>query len=367
MTDDKYAQPGDRLLEHYAAIHARRERVDLPSARAIVDCYPGAQGLLGRSDRPAAYERALVTAGIATEAEAQRASDAIDAEFTEITGSVGTEDDGPRTVDLVAHLAALEARMGAIGEEAAKIRTALTARMVAQYQRDGMAPTGRAPGLGTVSLTLPKDRIMVTREGRAEFDSWVAERYPVETLATVKVDAGDADRVVEVLEAAGVTHRGVEVQMHPAREKAITESAVLTDSGEIITPAGEVIPGVAHIPAPEPTRISVRLNPEAKARAAAELADPAVLEVLTRPLGSPLAAAAPEPVQPAEDVPDDATGVPVYDDGVVPYAQRKRAELVEECRTRGLPVSGTIPKLAERLLADDVERATAALFADSEA
>jgi hypothetical protein len=88
--------------------------------------------------------------------------------------------------------------------EAAKARIALARDLLEQqlhaiHETTGTAPTLRLPGLGTVSLALPKPHPEIVDADA--FASWVAERHPSEVTTTVEIRGVTADELPEVLEA----------------------------------------------------------------------------------------------------------------------------------------------------------------------
>ncbi len=194
-----------------------------------------------------------------------------------------------RIIDLMTGVLTIEARLAALGEHGAAIRRELTRRGVETVERDGVAPTWRAPEqLGSVSFRNPerKPRLLPGSEARAEFASWVAERYPTEVTAAVSVPAELLTAVLEILESPPAQqllqgwHPTADLEVNPTWLRAFLEREVtVLDDETICDSTGEIVPGLANLRSGEPG-VSVRLNPEAKVRAAAELGDllPAILQ-----------------------------------------------------------------------------------------
>lgn len=126
---------------------------------------------------------------------------------------------------------------------AAKASAELAAAAEAEYAEQGVAPTWRIRGLGTIPLALSQDQVVVVDE-RAYLD-WVAARYPTEVEETVRV--------------------------RPAFDEHLRKGAAKRGDPPCDA-AGEPIPGVAFVPGGRPKGISLRLEPAAKAGAAAAAA-----------------------------------------------------------------------------------------------
>jgi hypothetical protein len=253
---------------------------------------------------------------------------------------------------LTERLCEAEAYMGVVGALGVELRRELLARAVARWREDQAAPTFRAAGLGVVSLTVPQTRVVVADAD--EFASWVAETHPTEAVTRVVVDDVPPEQLEAVLDAVrGVvdelTAHGkvtAAVEARPAYVKRLLEhdcTVVEAAPGEDgVTPppavfdngSGTVIAGVKVIAGadptkesgPEPTSITVRLESQAKADAAAQ-ASARLADVITSGLAalSPagpshvavpaeLLAAVPPEVLAAAEVVDDAHGAPDDDD-----------------------------------------------------
>jgi hypothetical protein len=127
--------------------------------------------------------------------------------------------------------------------DAAALR-AQTARAIldrqarAELERDGVAPTWRIPGLGTVPLSLTTDSVDVVNE--AAYVEWTRKRFPTEIETVVRV--------------------------RPAFDKALREAAAKRKAA--CDDQGEVIPGLTFRPGGAPRGVSVRPSADATAAAA---------------------------------------------------------------------------------------------------
>lgn len=230
-----------------------------------------------------------------------------------------------RLVELLDELLTTEARMAALGQLGADIRAELNRRGAEIYERDGMAPTWRADDkLGTISYSVGKDAVIVV--DRDDWLSWAAQHYPDEVTATLELPAAALPFVLELLTWAISGKSGEQVppclagwQPRPtlaAREAwqkgYLDKHTTVIEPDQICNEAGELIPGLAQRRVGR-VGVSVRVNPEAKDRAIAELGDPMAFAVLTAPIGQVAAAHA----DAGEDEPhlvDAADGEPDYDD-----------------------------------------------------
>ncbi len=126
----------------------------------------------------------------------------------------------------------------------------------AELARDGVAPTWRIPGLGTVPLAVTQPSVTVVDE--QAYLAWVAERHPTEVEEVVRVRAAfDAD---------------------------LRRQLAAAECDPPCTPGGEVIPGLSFRPGGQPAGVSVRATSAAKATALAVARD--VLDSL-RPTAPP--------------------------------------------------------------------------------
>lgn len=220
-------------------------------------------------------------------------------------------------VVVLADLLTVEARMAGLGARGAELRQDLEARARVIKASEGVASTWRAPGLGTASFSDPQPRVVV--KDRMAFGSWLAQRHPTEVAAHVKVPADVLPRLLELLEEAELG-RPLEVRLEVAAafEKQFLDGCAAVDEAptdDVFAPdTGDSVDGL-HLAPAQPGRLSVRLDPEAKARAAAELADPVVAGILAAPLGSIGTSVSGSPVV---DEVHDAEGEPEYSDDLPP-------------------------------------------------
>jgi hypothetical protein len=121
---------------------------------------------------------------------------------------------------------------------AAACRKLLDAAAREEFTRDGIAPTWRIPGVGTVPLALTQDSVTVTDE--AAYTAWVADRHPTEVATVTTVRRAFDERLRKA-----AAKRGATCDEH-----------------------GEVIPGLLFVPGGQPKGISVRADNDAKAEAA---------------------------------------------------------------------------------------------------
>ncbi|GAA4439679.1 hypothetical protein [Phytohabitans houttuyneae] len=123
-------------------------------------------------------------------------------------------------------------------EKAQRARAALDSQARAELERDGVAPTWRIPGVGTVPLSLTSDSVDVTDPDA--YLAWVAKRHPTEVETTVHV--------------------------RPAFDKAVREAAA--KRGAPCDEQGEVIPGLTYRSGGAPRGVSIRPSTDARAAAA---------------------------------------------------------------------------------------------------
>lgn len=197
----------------------------------------------------------------------------------------------PSTIlDTISELLTVEARMGALGSRGAELRAKLTDRAREVMAVEGVAPTWRAKGLGTVSMSDPQPKVGVTNQDT--FASWAAQRHPDQVTAQVLVPADKLEDVLDVLTAESAIHESplfsvqpkVTLAVDPGWQKAFLDECAALDDQVFAPVSGEHVGGAVLHPAGA-GRISVRLDSTAKARAAAEMTDPAAALVLAAPLG----------------------------------------------------------------------------------
>lgn len=247
--------------------------------------------------------------------------------------------------DVVAELLTIEARAAGLLARGAALRQDLEARARRVKEQDGVASTWRSPGLGTASFSDPQPKVRV--KDAAAFGSWVAQRVPEVCTATVVLPAEPAvlERALAALAEEDVPVASVVVDVDGGWTKKFAEGCAAVDEAptdELFAPAG--VTGVEggsqvdglHLAPAAPGSLSVRLDPEAKARAIAELAD--------RPVVAGVVGSAPlvdESVMDADGEPDyDAAAAPVRDFAADMVEALEQVAAADEAQTFGL-VAGT--------------------------
>ena len=301
---------------------------------------------------------------------------------------------GPRVIDYVRALLAGEAALISVGARVTAIRNALYDKAIDYEATEGVAPTMRAKGLGLVVLTNPDPKVGV--RDRAAFGSYVAQAFPSEATAVVRFPVAYLEAALAALsEVEGFLPPPVTIDVNPAWEKvflskcAVVDHVVIADDGTetparmVLAPdTGDILDEAGVVEIPAATRsLSVRLDPEAKARAIASVQDSladgieAALAVSTETTielvaleGSPLCPDCGQRLDahPAEyhldvvsreteeaeggpDEPDDPGLPPVSREAML--AAMPVAQLRDEARFMGLPVSGSKAQLVERIVA----------------
>lgn len=188
---------------------------------------------------------------------------------------------------LMERLLAVQARMSALSALESDSRAILHGRALAELEEQGVAPTWRAPGLGTVVLTDPQPKLAVNDP--AAFAAWAAEKHPEHVTATLTVPGELMPLLLAVLEHderfADADIEAPKFTVGPTWTKGFLERCAEVD-GELFAPeTGEPVPGAYLAPA-APRVLQVRLDKEAKNRAAAECVDEATVELFTAELGS---------------------------------------------------------------------------------
>lgn len=135
----------------------------------------------------------------------------------------------------------------AVAAEARARAAALSAELEAEARtelaRDGVAPTWRIPGLGTVPLALSKDRVDVVDE--QAYIGWVADHHPSEVEELVRVRPVFDEHL---------------------RKQLARRGAELRDE------QGRPVPGLAFVRGGQPRGISLRPDPAARQGAASAAA-----------------------------------------------------------------------------------------------
>lgn len=133
-------------------------------------------------------------------------------------------------------------------DRSAALRQQLQTSAAEEYAAQGMAPTWRLPGVGTVSMPVTQDQIVVVDE--AALCDWVERRTPalVETIRRVQPN-------------------------HLANILANTVAA----DGVVLDPAtGEVVPGLEARAGGQP--LALRFKPSGEAQAVARMSADGLLE-----------------------------------------------------------------------------------------
>jgi hypothetical protein len=254
--------------------------------------------------------------------------------------------------DLLDELLTIEARMGALGARGAALRVALAERAEQVKQADGVAPTWRVPGLGMVAYRDPQPKVGVVDPDA--FGSWAAQHYPTEVTGVIRLGAAHLPAALEVIREAATAGRfGHAEHVEAAATLEIREpwrrtflDRCAADGGLVLAPdTGQIVDGAGLVPGGS-AGVTVRLDPEAKARAAATV-DPPLLAA-----GIP-GAGDDEAPDPAEGEPD--YGPPHAARGIrppTPPANLDRmivGQLRLECRKLELDDRGRKPALLARL------------------
>lgn len=143
--------------------------------------------------------------------------------------------------DRVSHILQLEALAAAARARALVMRSDLADEATTELEREGAAPTWRLPEIGTVSMPLSKETVVVADP--AALLAWCQERHP--------------EQIRQVAE------------IYPAALTALLDRAV-PDAGVVLDPAtGEIIPGLAVRPGGVPGALTIRTERDAKAAYAA--------------------------------------------------------------------------------------------------
>lgn len=141
-----------------------------------------------------------------------------------------------------AQLAAEAVWWDAVADEArarsANVREQLDAQARQEFTRDGVAPTWRIPGIGTVPLSLTGDRVDVVDV--AAYTEWVIAKHPDNIEITT--------------------------QIRPAFDKTLRAAAAKRKAA--CTADGEVIPGLLFVAGGAAKGIAIRATDDAKTEAA---------------------------------------------------------------------------------------------------
>jgi hypothetical protein len=149
-----------------------------------------------------------------------------------------------RIADVAAELLAVEAELAGIEAQKKALRAELADRAAAVHKSEGAAPSWKMPALGSVTWCVPTERPVVVAD-------------PPALLAWAEVSRPEA---IERAVASWLVN-----------ELAKTSTAL--PDGSLVTPDGEQVPGLLLGP-PKNPYLAVRIDAEAKARAAAAVARP---------------------------------------------------------------------------------------------
>lgn len=187
---------------------------------------------------------------------------------------------GVKTSDLMRQGLDLTAREATAKAALAEVRAELAARARAEVAASGVVPTWRVTGLGRAQLTDPQPQVKVT--DAAALASWAAQREGLRehVTATITIPAVDLERALEALEDAAVEAikpASVDLALAGKRQTELLEQVgtirevgeELTEPAPVFVESGEVVDGVALVPAAARV-FSLVLDAEAKRRAIAE-------------------------------------------------------------------------------------------------
>lgn len=152
----------------------------------------------------------------------------------------------------------------------ARLRAVLDAEARRRHAEEGAAPSWKARGLGAVRLDGADAPLAPYVDDPEAVASYVAERAPSETVATITVPAGHLEAALEALDLGGVVVEGSRVEVRPAYLERLLDELEAIDADTVADPSsGAVVPGVrATRPA---ARLVVALDRDAKARVLAEV------------------------------------------------------------------------------------------------
>lgn len=157
----------------------------------------------------------------------------------------------------------LETAAAELRARAASVRADLNADARAELAEQGMAPTWRWPDIGSVSLPISRESVVVDNEDT--FLDWIRVTFPTEVERTERV--------------------------RPAFFTALSQTVTQVGEDVVHTGTGEIVPGLRIRPGGEPGSLSFRISAGAKA-VAAEAAG-RLIDELTAGLGLEAPDAAP--------------------------------------------------------------------------
>ncbi len=172
---------------------------------------------------------------------------------------------------LLSELLETDARMAALKARRDELRSTLAEEAAKRYAEDGAVPSWKVPRLGTATLAgTDSTETQVTDE--AAYAEWARVDRPESVVYELVMPATVVDDHAEALAslegAPGVTSA---FRVHPGVLSGLVASGRADpDAGKLIAEDGQIIPGV-RVSRKEPY-LSVRLTPEAKRRALAQVA-----------------------------------------------------------------------------------------------
>ncbi|RLP57280.1 hypothetical protein D9R06_09880 [Kocuria marina subsp. indica] len=140
--------------------------------------------------------------------------------------------------------AAVKTLADILNDEVKNRRAAITRMLADEYKAEGTTKRAvKLPDGTTVAhVILNEPSPKTATADAAALIEWASTHAP-ELLDTVEHPAQEA---------------WTETVVKPDALAALVESAVATEDGAVVTAEGEIIPGVKHTPAPEPSSFSVR-------------------------------------------------------------------------------------------------------------
>lgn len=162
-----------------------------------------------------------------------------------LAGEVQESTEKPLSLKQAAEsLAVVKTLADALNDEVKDRRAALTKRLVSEYIAEGTTKRAvKLPDGTTVAH-------VILTEPSAKTDA-------TDTEALIEWASTNAPDLVETVEHPA-TEAWTETVVNPKALNKFLETAKATADGAIITEAGEIVPGVIHVPAPTPSSFSVR-------------------------------------------------------------------------------------------------------------
>lgn len=193
-----------------------------------------------------------------------------------MTDTLAVAPDGITDADLLRRLLVATARQTAMKAVVDDLRDAMRKRAIAHQERTGVPWRAPLRGVGTALMTDPEERVVVGDDGMLA--AWAADQEPGMVSASITVRATALEAVLEALD--GVVDAGdrpVTLTADPAWVKGLIASCAVApgetaDAPQVIDPQGRIVDGLTVTRTP--ANLSVKLDPQAKARAVAEYVDP---------------------------------------------------------------------------------------------